>query len=108
MNDAVWRAGSIAAAAAASADVLARAGLDPGEARRDVGLLARAVLGWNAADWLTRQQEPAPPGFETRLGELAARRAQREPIAYITGVREFYGRPFVVTRDVLVPRPETE
>lgn len=36
------------------------------------------------------------------------RRAQNEPLAYITGVKSFYGRDFKVTKDVLIPRPETE
>ena len=40
--------------------------------------------------------------------ELVRRRADGEPTAYILGRREFWGRPFLVTPDVLVPRPETE
>ena len=39
---------------------------------------------------------------------LVARRAAREPVAYITGHREFWGLDFEVTPDVLIPRPETE
>jgi len=40
--------------------------------------------------------------------ELVIRRAKREPIAYITGHKEFWSLDFIVTEDVLVPRPETE
>lgn len=43
-----------------------------------------------------------------RLEALIARRATGEPLAYILGEWEFYGRPFFVTPDVLIPRPETE
>jgi release factor glutamine methyltransferase len=43
-----------------------------------------------------------------RLEAAVARRARREPVAYITSEREFYGRAFRVTRDVLIPRGETE
>lgn len=44
----------------------------------------------------------------SRILEYAARRENREPVAYITGSKEFYGRDFTVTPDTLIPRPETE
>ncbi|MBS0267030.1 MAG: peptide chain release factor N(5)-glutamine methyltransferase [Planctomycetes bacterium] len=43
-----------------------------------------------------------------QMRELVKRRAQAEPVAYLVGHREFFGLDFQVTRDVLVPRPETE
>lgn len=52
-------------------------------------------------------EEIAAPVHQ-QLAALIARRAQREPVAYITGQREFFGLSFKVTPDVLIPRPETE
>lgn len=45
---------------------------------------------------------------ENRFRELVRRRARREPFQYIVGRQEFYGLDFAVTKDVLIPRPETE
>jgi release factor glutamine methyltransferase len=99
---------SIAALVDEAAERLVREGFLPADARVDAGVLARAVLGWDVATWLARQQEAAPAGVPAMLEAALARRARREPVAYITGDREFYGRPFRVTRDVLIPRGETE
>lgn len=87
---------------------LVAAGIDPAEASRDAVLLGRHVLAWDAAAWLTREIDPAPPGFEASFAGLVERRAAREPVAYIRGVQEFWGREFLVTPAVLIPRPESE
>lgn len=80
----------------------------PADSQRDAALLARHLLGWDAAQWLTRAREPAPETFPAAYAALIARRAAHEPIAYIVGEREFYGRTFAVTPATLIPRPETE
>ena len=92
----------------AAAARLERAGLSASDAMFDAGLLARAVLGWDRATMLTRAPASPPPGFAEAYETLVARRERREPAAQVLGFREFWGRPFEVTRDVLVPRPETE
>jgi release factor glutamine methyltransferase len=84
------------------------AGVSADESRRDAALLARAVLGWDAAAWIARQHETAPDDFPRVFDRWIDRRRRREPVAYIIGEREFYGRPFHVTPAVLIPRPETE
>src|SRR5215831_14909886 len=89
-------------------DELERAGFPADTALRDATLLARAVLGWSMADWLVRSSQPASREFQTRLSAFISRRTAHEPIAYIVGTREFYGRDFRVTPAVLIPRPETE
>jgi release factor glutamine methyltransferase len=87
---------------------LESAGWAPADARLDAAVLARAALGWTTATWLTRNQDAPPAEFAPRFDDAIARRLRHEPVAYILGQREFYGRAFHLTRDVLIPRPETE
>jgi release factor glutamine methyltransferase len=87
---------------------LEAAGIPAQEAALDAELLARDVLGWDRAAWIARQREPPPAFFQAPFAVAVARRARREPVAYIRGRQEFYGREFVVSPAVLIPRPETE
>ncbi len=87
---------------------LEAAGIEPLEAARDAALLARHVLGWDAAALLTHEPDPAPEGFEPAFTALLERRAHREPVAYLRDLQEFWGRDFAVSPAVLIPRPETE
>lgn len=99
---------SVADRLAAARLRLEAAGLPPGDAALDAEVLARHVLGWDRATLLVRRRDPEPAGFTGRLEPLIERRAAREPVALIVGMREFWGLDFEVTRDVLIPRPETE
>jgi len=87
---------------------LTGAGLSDRTATLDADVLARHVLGWDRAQLLTRTREPAPDGFAEHYQRLIDRRSRREPVAFLTGSREFWGLDFTVTPDTLVPRPETE
>jgi len=84
------------------------AGIPPDEAALDARVLAQHLLGWDAARLLTHGDEAASPGFHDDFESLVARRAGREPLAYITGCREFWNLNIEVTPAVLIPRPETE
>jgi release factor glutamine methyltransferase len=84
------------------------AGVLPETATLDADLLARHAAGWDHAAWLARRTEPASDAFTREYERLIARRVAREPVAYIRGVQEFWGREFIVTTAVLIPRPETE
>jgi len=57
---------------------------------------------------LTHPEYKLSPNQELRIKNCAKRRIKREPIAYITGHKEFYGLDFKINRNVLIPRPETE
>jgi release factor glutamine methyltransferase len=77
-------------------------------ANLDARLLAQHVLGWDSAKLLASAGDAAPDSFPAPFEALVARRVQREPLAYITGHKEFYDLEFEVTPAVLIPRPETE
>jgi release factor glutamine methyltransferase len=87
---------------------LIRAGIDADEAALDAELLARHALGWDRAMLVARLPEAAPGPFDAGFRPLVERRRQREPMAYILGLQEFWGRDFRVAPGVLIPRPETE
>lgn len=76
--------------------------------RLDSEVILLHLLGYSRARLLTSLSEPCDPVVVHRFGELVARREQGEPVAYLTGEREFWGHPFLVSSDVLVPRPESE
>jgi len=74
-------------------------------ARLDAELLMAEALGVSRSELLLRHAgDPVPPSFV----ELVRRRAGHEPVAYILGHQEFYGRSFTVTPDVLIPRGDSE
>jgi len=95
-----------AAALRDGAEILARAGID--SARLDAEVLLACAGGWRRAALLARLREALPDGVGARFAALLARRARGEPLAYLTGEKEFWSLSFAVTPDVLVPRPETE
>jgi release factor glutamine methyltransferase len=78
------------------------------EARRTAGVLLCHVLGIERTHLLTRSDEPINEATYEIYLRLIHRSAEGEPLQYITGRQEFYGLDFIVTPDVLIPRPETE
>jgi release factor glutamine methyltransferase len=83
-------------------------GPHPERARRDAELLLTHTLKRSHAWLIAHDDELLPDDLYLSYAELLERRRKGEPIQYITGETEFYGIPFLVTRDVLIPRPETE
>ena len=78
------------------------------DARRDAELLLCHALGRDRAWLLVHMQDQLNAPGERVYEQYIDRRAVREPLQYITGLQEFWGLPFIVTPDVLIPRPETE
>ncbi|UOO82149.1 peptide chain release factor N(5)-glutamine methyltransferase [Uruburuella testudinis] len=76
--------------------------------KSEARMLLQQATGLSRAQLITRDGNILAADIQTTLDALAARRLQGEPMAYILGSREFYGRPFAVTPAVLIPRPETE
>lgn len=97
---------SVAAAIRAGSRLLAAAGVpDPA---RDARLLVAEALGLAPARLALVRDEGMPEAAARRLAALLDERRRRRPMAQILGRRNFWGRDFTVTGDVLDPRPETE
>ena len=92
----------------ASARISAALGLEKREARLDARVLA--AFAWDVAPaWLiAHDTDPLTETQTAQFETLLTRRLSGEPVAHLTGTREFYGRSFQVSPDVLIPRPDTE
>jgi len=83
-------------------------GPHPDRARQDAETLLLHVLGKTKAWLITHLDKELPEDQTSRFLGMLERRRNGEPIQYILGEAEFYRMPFIVTPDVLIPRPETE
>ena len=75
---------------------------------RDASVLLAHALGVSRTALVARPEMPVGPAERERFGGLVARRAAGEPLAWLTGRREFWSLDLEVDRSTLVPRPETE
>ena len=85
-------------------DLIQHSQLPRAEARRLLASLTGQPLTW----FMAHGDAPADPNTATRFQALAERRRAGEPLAYLLGQQEFYGRPFAVSPAVLIPRADTE
>lgn len=74
----------------------------------DAQILLEHASGITRLKFISEPELEASEKVATSFRRMLARRAQHEPVAYITGSKDFYGAEFAVTPDVLIPRPETE
>jgi release factor glutamine methyltransferase len=74
----------------------------------DARLLLCHAAGLSHEAYVAKVQDPLRPEFALRLDEAIARRLKHEPVARIVGMREFYGRKFLIDPHALDPRPDTE
>lgn len=86
--------------------LLSNAGIE--SARLDSLIIMEDVTGKNRAHLLAHPELELTTEQKTRLDKMVGRRIHHEPLAYIRGKVEFYGREFIVNEHVLVPRPESE
>ncbi|MDD5586047.1 MAG: peptide chain release factor N(5)-glutamine methyltransferase [Alphaproteobacteria bacterium] len=74
----------------------------------DARILVAHALGCARLELLTQAERPLTPAEIEKIQSLAARRARREPVARILGLREFWGLPFGLNEATLEPRPDSE
>lgn len=102
MSDFLGEAHTVAQALRAATELL---GPRTDGARFDAEVLMAHALGASRSEmFLKRMGDPVPPAF----APLVERRAAHEPVAYIVGHQNFFGLEFAVTRDVLIPRHDSE
>jgi release factor glutamine methyltransferase len=89
----------------ATSDFRARGIASP---RLDAEVLLAFAIGDNRVKLIVDRDRPLVQKELLQFRELVKRRRTSEPVAYLIGTREFYGRPFRVDARVLVPRPDTE
>ena len=77
-------------------------------ARLDAEVLLAAVVGSDRTGLLAHPERAVPVDAAGRFEKAIVRREAGEPVAYIRGLKEFFGLAFAVDRRVLIPRPETE
>ncbi|MFO0705047.1 MAG: HemK/PrmC family methyltransferase [Candidatus Andersenbacteria bacterium] len=74
----------------------------------DAEVLLAHTLSKERTKLYSESEIPLTQSQRALFKDLLARRASKEPVAYLTGKREFYGLPFLINHHVLIPRPETE
>lgn len=101
----VWKVGKVGTIGTMRIrDILTTSGLTA----LDAEVLLAHVLGKSRTWLLAHDDEEVSDLDAMRFASLCLRRTSHEPVAYLVGQKEFYGRPFLVTPDVLIPRPATE
>ena len=96
----------IAEALREASQILQRAGVP--EARREAGSLLSFIIARDRTFLISHAEDQVDEHSLNQFREAIERRAAGEPLQYITGLQDFFGREFRVTPDVLIPRPETE
>ena len=97
---------NIAEALREAAKILHSAGVP--EARREAGSVLSFIIAKDRTFLISHAEDQLDEPSLNRFREAIERRAAGEPLQYLTGVQDFFGREFRVTPDVLIPRPETE
>jgi release factor glutamine methyltransferase len=92
----------------ASVQISTALGLEKREARIEARVLAGHAWRVDGAWLIAHDTDPLTDEMLAPFQTLLTRRLEGVPIAYLLGSREFYGRPFAVSPDVLIPRPDTE